>query len=190
MPEPSSAPPWLVTTGHNRTDHPPTIALNGSPTLEVWERGSAVRVTLGTASWAKGPKDRVAPCVVSGPPLDVLEAFEGLELEPGEIEPATGGRSAIAGMGPGSRRRFMQKLSTLDRDAPGLFVTLTWPTWAAPSPGTLPSTRVRLWPATAQPSRWADGGESSTALGCPTPCLQASRLATPKGSSSGAPWNG
>jgi hypothetical protein len=41
-------------------------------------------------------------------------------------------RARIGHLSKGSRARLMQKLATIDAAAPGLLVTLTWPTWAAP----------------------------------------------------------
>ena len=126
-PEPSTPATWLVTTVHNRTQHPPTMpALTGSPALQVWDRGSSVRVSLGSASWAVGPKPPPPPLCLA-PPQDGGECHVESVDSPDDV-----GRQAITVMSKGSRRRLMEKLATIDREAPAVFVTLTWPSWAAP----------------------------------------------------------
>ena len=121
-PEPRPSATWLVTTAHNRTEHPPTMpVLQGSPCLQVWDKASTVRVSLGKASWAKGRPDHIVALKDSGPP-DVGDTDTGDAKE----------RTRIGKLTKGSRRRLMEKLATIDATAPALFVTLTWPTWAAP----------------------------------------------------------
>lgn len=128
-PEPSTSAGWLVTTVHNRTQPSPTMpVLEGSPALQVWGKASTVRVSLGSASWAKGPKPQPPPLRPGGED-EACPACAGGSAAPGDQQ---GGRSAIGTMSKGSRRRFMQKLATIDRDAPAVFITLTWPSWAAP----------------------------------------------------------
>lgn len=122
-PEPSTLETWLVTTAHNRPKHPPTMpVLQGSPCLQVWERASTVRVSLGKASWAKGPKETAASLLI------VADSSDGVRV----AASMPGIRDAIGSMSKGSRRRLMEKLATIDATAAALFVTLTWPTWAAP----------------------------------------------------------
>ncbi len=122
-PEPDTLETWLVTTAHNRTQHPPTMpVLQGSPCLQVWPKASTVRVSLGKASWAKGPKDRDAELLSSEAPLSI--AADQVDQRQA--------RESIGHLSKGSRARLMQKLATIDASAPALFVTLTWPTWAAP----------------------------------------------------------
>lgn len=125
-PEPSTLETWLVSTVQNRPQHPPTMpVLTGSPCLQVWERASTVRVSQGAASWAKGAKDyagallktSVSPQPKDEAPIPVAEQVV---------------RKFIGELSKGSRRRLMQKLATIDAVATALFVTLTWPTWAAP----------------------------------------------------------
>ena len=121
-PEPGPLATSLVTTGHNRTQPPPTMpVLQGSPCLQVWAKASTVRVSLGKASWAKGPPDRVTVLRDSEPPTGALEAAASILV-----------RESIGRMTRKSRARLMQKLATVDATAPAVFVTLTWPTWAAP----------------------------------------------------------
>ncbi len=126
-PEPSTSAPPARLWVQNRTEPPPTIAVLGSPCLQVWDKASTVRVSLGTASWAIGRAD---------PDARLLEAptasLEGATVLGTVTDAPTPTRSPITALSPGSRSRLMQKLGTIDADAPTLFVTLTWPTWAAP----------------------------------------------------------
>lgn len=123
-PEPSRSDPLAGLTVQNRTQPTPTMPVQqGSPSLQVWAKGSMVRVSVGHASRTVDRNLR---------PL-VLAAAEPLD---GETETAAGSnlrdRDAITVLSKWSRRRLMEKLSTIDRGADALLVTLTWPSWAAP----------------------------------------------------------
>ena len=125
-PEPGPSATWLVTTAHNRTQHPPTVpVLQGSPCMQVWSKASTVRVSLGHASWAKGPPDRITA-------LRDAETPDVGTLDNAATDSVKVDRARIGHLSKGSRARLMQKLATIDASAPALFVTLTWPTWAAP----------------------------------------------------------
>ena len=129
-PEPGPSATWLVSTAHNRTIRPPTVpVLQGSPCLQVWSKGSTVRVSLGKASWAKGRKDHDAELLASQPLAEGTLSLMAVPVVPESVKPP---RESIGHMTKGSRARLMQKLATIDASAPALFVTLTWPTWAAP----------------------------------------------------------
>lgn len=122
-PEPSTLETWLVPTAQNRPKHSPTMpVLQGSPCLQVWEKASTVRVSVGRASWATGPKAK---------PVGLLAATEAITEAIASEAKGKDGR-VIGTLSKGSRRRLMEKLATIDATAPALFVTLTWPTWAAP----------------------------------------------------------
>lgn len=123
-PEPTPPDHWLVTTAHNRTQHPPTMQLGlGSPVLQVWAKASTVRVSTGKPSRAKGPTGRLA--LQEAEPPDV-----GTSADPAAAKGTRPER--VGAMTRQSRARLMQKLATIDASAPALFITLTWPTWAAP----------------------------------------------------------
>jgi len=102
--------------------------LHGSPALQVWSRASTVRVSIGKASRAKGPTDRPPALQATEPPVNGTQSDGAAQCVQGTTE----ARGAVAGFSKGSRARLMQKLATIDASAPALFVTLTWPTWAAP----------------------------------------------------------
>ena len=124
--EPGPSATWLVTTAHNRTQHPLTMpVLQGSPSLQVWSKASTVRVSLGHASWAKGPPDRITA-------LRDAETPDVGTLDNAATDSVKVDRARIGHLSKGSRARLMQKLATIDANALGLLVTLTWPTWAAP----------------------------------------------------------
>lgn len=128
-PEPGTLETWLVSTAHNRTQHPPTMpGLHGSPGLQVWAKASTVRVSIGKASWAKGPKDRPPALQASEPPVEGTLSDGAAP----SVQGTTEGRGAVTGLSKGSRARLMQMLSTIDASAPAVFTTLTWPAWAAP----------------------------------------------------------
>ena len=125
-PEPVRSDPLACPMAHNRTQHPPTMpVLQGSPCLQVWGKASTVRVSLGHASWAKGPPDRITA-------LRDAETPDVGTLDNAATESVKVDRARIGHLSKGSRARLMQKLATIDAAAPGLLVTLTWPTWAAP----------------------------------------------------------
>ncbi len=126
-PEPSRSDPLACLLVQNRTDQPPTIAVLGSPCLQVWDKASTVRVSLGTASWAKGADDPDAQ--LQGVPTMAVEALQAVGDVTDAPKPP---RSPVTSLSPGSRSRLMQKLGTIDATAPALFVTLTWPAEAAP----------------------------------------------------------
>lgn len=126
-PEPSTSASLACLWVQNRTQPPPTIAVLGSPCLQVWDKASTVRVSLGTASWAIGRAD---------PDARLLEAptasLEGATVLGTVTDAPTPTRSPVTALSPGSRSRLMQKLGTIDATAPALFVTLTWPRDSAP----------------------------------------------------------
>lgn len=105
--------------GHNRTEPTPTSpSLVGSPVLQVWSRGSSVRVSTGKASWAEGPKDHDAALLGSGPATDRLAAVSRVTR-----------RGAVGTLSERSQSRLRQTLSTIDQAASLLFCTMTWPNW-------------------------------------------------------------
>ena len=81
----------------------------------------------------RGVVTREAPATVTlyeGAALVMVERSRVAER--GRKRYGRGARRASTRFTPRSRQTFLRALATVDESAPALFVTLTWPTWAAP----------------------------------------------------------
>jgi hypothetical protein len=95
----------------------------GSPALQVWSKGATIRISTGKPSRAKGKTGRLA--LQEAEPPD-----QGTPASPAAVRGTRPER--VGGLSSESRFRLMQKLATIDGEAPALFVTLTWPRDQAP----------------------------------------------------------
>lgn len=82
--------------------------------LDVWMGGSLCKV-----SRARAPRG----------PVDALPKLEADGVEDAPPPPPSW---QVGEFSKGSRRALMHQLAKVRQDTPGLLVTLTWPTWAAP----------------------------------------------------------
>lgn len=62
----------------------------------------------------------------------LVEVIRSGAVRRGEARYGRGERRACTRFSPRARTTFLRALATVDQSAPALFVTLTWPTWAAP----------------------------------------------------------
>lgn len=114
-------------TLHNRTE-PSRRHERAVASLTVWPDGSAVRIRRPAGKPQPGGRQ----CGVVTPSGDrcrnrAMHASDRCAVHSGAV------RSEVTSFTGDARRRLMHLLARIRRDQDALLVTLTWPTWAAPT---------------------------------------------------------